>query len=279
MSRFNREAYRLAMHSLTHQKKNIIIALIALLPSLAAALAMTGDAVRLQEVGSFDHGLVDMADALLFAVSIPLLCLFMAGGMIADEAQERTLSYLLVRPVPRHTLFLSRMVAVWTFALPLALFQAMSLWIVRFIAFSRYSSPNAVTPYGDDLTVPIADHFWHLLPALLIASLLAALFYSTLFGLVSLASTRYHFFITISYVAIWEGIAGHIPANVQRMTATHYLRSIMDVADVTAPHMLPIVPTAQWLSIVVLVAASAGAALASLVVVRRRDFHVTSAST
>ena len=42
---------------------------------------------------------------------MPLTALLYASGMIQDEVEEQTLTYLLMRPLPRWALYLTRFVA------------------------------------------------------------------------------------------------------------------------------------------------------------------------
>ncbi len=279
MSRVNVEAYRIALHGLVRQKKFIFAILISLLPLAAAWLTFFQDASAAQHQGTWNPFLTDMAAAVIIPVALPLMCLLLAGGMIADEAEERTLSYLLVRPVPRATLYLSRALAVLTVAGPLAALQVFGLWIMRWVSYGLYAPAGVRVAISPTESVAATHVMWVMLPVILGAALVGVVFYTMIFGLASLASTRYHFFINLGYLGLWEALLGHLPVAGQRMTATHHLGSIIDAADQTTRIIWGTPLTHASISIPLLLVVAATAGLASLFVVRFRDFHVTSAAT
>lgn len=279
MSRMNTEAYRIALHGLVRQKKFIFAILVSLLPLAAAWLAFMGDKSTMLYAGTWDPYLSDMAWTVILPVALPLMCLLLAGGMIADEAEERTLSYLLVRPIPRTTLYTSRALAVLTVAGPLAFLQVFGLWVLRWISYGLYAPQGARIAISPTESVAAMQVMWVMLPVILGAALLGTVFYTMLFGLASLASTRYHFFINLGYLGLWEGLLGHLPVNAQRLSATHHLGSLIDAADQTANLIWGVAETHFSISVPVLLVVAATAGLASLLVVRYRDFHVTSAAT
>ncbi len=279
MSRMNMEAYRIALHGLVRQKKFIFAILVSLLPLAAAWLSFMGDKNAASFDGTWNPYLTNMAWAVILPVALPLMCLLLAGGMIADEAEERTLSYLLVRPIPRTTLYTSRALAVLTVALPLAFLQVFGLWIMRWISYGLYAQQDARITLSATESVAATQVMWVMFPVILGAALLGTVFYTVVFGLASLASTRYHFFINLGYLGLWEGLLGHLPVSGQRMSATHHLGSMIDAADQTANIIWGVAETHFSISVPVLLVVAATAGLASLLVVRYRDFHVTSAAT
>ncbi len=275
----NSAAYGIALHGLVRQKKFIFACLVSLLPLLAAWLTFFDDKSRMLYDGTWDPFLTEMVGAVILPVALPLMCLLLAGGMIADEAEERTLSYLLVRPVPRTSLYLSRALAVLTVAGPLAFLQVFGLWIMRWISFGLYAPGDARITISATESVSAVQLMLVMFPVILGVALLGAVFYTVLFGLASLASTRYHFFLNLGYLGLWEGLLGHLPIPAQRLTATHHLASLIDRADQTSRLVFGVDLAPVALSIPVLLVIAATAGFASLFVVRYRDFHVTSAAT
>lgn len=282
MNQVNTEAFRLAIHALLRQKKFLFALLVSLIPLAAGWLLFFDDASR-AEYGAdgfdWDPGLSELTSGVLISVSIPLMSLLLAGGLLADEAEERTLSYLLVRPVPRTILYASRAVAVLVVALPLAALQVLGLWLIRWVSYGQYASPGVRVAITETTSVSAVELMWVMLPAMLGVALLATLFYVLLFGAVSLITTRYHFFINLGYLGLWEGMLGHMPVGAQRLTATHHFNSMLEAADDTARLIWGADATAPWVSVPTLLAVAAIALAGSLVLVRHRDFHVTSAAT
>ena len=286
MSRLNTEAYRQALHALVRQKKFIFAILISLLPLAAGWLMFFEDKYNAQDADrgsdpeySWNPGFTLLAGRVIITVAVPLMCLLLAGGLLADEVEERTLSYLLVRPVPRTTLYGSRALAVLTVAAPLAVLQVFGLWIIRWVSYGIYAETGARVQVDATHSVTALSLLWTMLPAVLGVALLATLFYAMLFGMVSLVTTRYHFFLNLGYLGLWEGMLGHIPAGAQRLTATHHFASLLENADQSAHLIFGALTTTPWLSIPLMLALAAVAVAASLVIVKQRDFHVTSAAT
>lgn len=273
-------ALRIALSSMLRQKKTLFALLISLVPIAAAALAMLEDGGEFGLSSGWSPAFSDMAAFMVITATLPLMVLLLAGGMIADEAEERTLSYLLVRPIPRVHLYLSRAVAVLIVALPLMLVQVLGLWAMRWISYARFAGPGTrVFVESGDATVSAAALMWVMLPVVVGACLVATLFYGALFGLTSLISTRYHFFINLGYLGVWEGILGHMPFGGQRLTATHHLASMVDHADDTANIIIGVPATNPAIGVPVLLVLAVLWVLGAMIVVRNRDFHVTSAAT
>lgn len=277
----NAEAYRIALHSLVRQRKFIFAVLLSLLPAAAAGLAMIDEAQSFRFDGGTHWGplLTEMGAGVMLSAALPLMCLLLAGGMIADEAEERTLSYLLVRPVPRSTLYLSRALAVLTVAAPLAVLQVLGLWLMRWISYGAYAPAGHRLATSATETVSAVNLMWVMLPVLLGTALLATVFFCLVFGLVSVMSTRYHFFVNLGYLGFWEAMLGHIPLGGQRLTATHHLYSMLDHVDKTERVIFGVEPSHPAIGIVALLVLAALAGVASMLTVRFRDFHVTSAAT
>lgn len=273
-------ALRIALSSMLRQKKTLFALLISLVPIAAAALAMLEDGGEFGLRSGWNPAFSDMAAFMVITATLPLMVLLLAGGMIADEAEERTLSYLLVRPIPRVHLYLSRAVAVLIVAVPMMLVQVVGLWAMRWISYARFAGPGTrVFVESGDATVSAAALMWVMLPVVVGACLVATLFYGALFGLTSLISTRYHFFINLGYLGVWEGILGHMPFGGQRLTATHHLASMVDHADGTANIILGVPATDPAIGVPVLLMLAVLWVLGAMIVVRNRDFHVTSAAT
>src|SRR5207248_250657 len=58
---------------------------------------------------------------------LPLMGLIYASGMIADEQEEQTITYLLVRPIPKWAIYLVKLLATLTTTVILtAIFTALT---------------------------------------------------------------------------------------------------------------------------------------------------------
>src|SRR5688500_12691024 len=98
----SRALIRLAFRQLLRTKKFFFATLISLVPLVAGVLLMLNDAQdQNNQSYVFDDGFSESTVFLLVLGTVPFVALMLAGGHLADEAEDRTLTYLLVRPVPR----------------------------------------------------------------------------------------------------------------------------------------------------------------------------------
>ena len=79
------------------------------------------------------YRLSDVETVLIFGLIpqalLPLTALLFASGMVQDEVEEQTLTYLLIRPIPRWLIYLVKVVATWLVISALAtVFTAAAWW-------------------------------------------------------------------------------------------------------------------------------------------------------
>ena len=137
----------------------------------------------------------------------PLTALLYAAGAIQDEVEEQTLTYLLIRPLPRWALYMTRIAAAWlTTTVLTVLFTTVALTVIFW---------NTPMLWG------------HVLPrrAATIAALmaLAQAGYCSLFGLLGLLARR-SLIVGIAYIVAFEGLLANFEAVVRRLTVTYYFR-------------------------------------------------------
>ncbi len=137
---------------------------------------------------------------------VPLTAVLYASGMIQDEIEEQTLTYLLVRPLPKWSIYLVKLLATLVVAVALPVFFTFVTYVAMY-----WGSPG----WTDALTMR--------------APRVAALFglstvgYCALFGCISLF-TRHSLVAGVAYVVIFEGLLANIDFVVRRMTFMYYFR-------------------------------------------------------
>jgi ABC-2 type transport system permease protein len=190
----------------------------------------------------------------------PLAALLYATGMIQDEVEEQTLTYLLVRPIPRKALYLTKLLATW-------LLTALLAGVFTLVAF--------LAVYGREPgTWP--DVLVHRALPVTAALALALAVYCTLFGFLSLY-TRWALVVGIAYILLFEGILANIPFAVRKLTVMYYFRVLvshwLDLS--TAPWQLKLgtAPTALSAALMLLGVAAVAALLAALLF-SNREFRV-----
>lgn len=197
---------------------------------------------------------------LLFPVLVPLAALLLASGMVQDDIEEQTLTYLLIRPIRRWAIYLAKLfgtiVSSWVRA---SIFTVGTLVAIH---------------WGDERLFGVILRERAVIALGLLALALSA--YSAMFGWLSLFVRR-SLVVGAIYIVIVEGLFGSIPFMVREITVIYYIR-------VLAVRWLDL-PGADWsieldravsASTCVIVLASIAAAFAALgaLTFRTREFRV-----
>src|SRR5258708_3312941 len=109
--------YSLTLRHHLHANRWMVMAVLFLLP---AALAVI--------IRSIAHNVPSRGLEFMFVYMfipqglLPLVALIYASGMIQDEQEEQTITYLLIRPIPKWALYLGKLLATLTTAVMLTAF-------------------------------------------------------------------------------------------------------------------------------------------------------------
>jgi ABC-2 type transport system permease protein len=186
-------------------RRLIILVCLLALPSAIAVILRWSEPTHLS---AFETGLVFM---LLPHALAPLTALLYASGMIQDEIEEQTLTYLLVRPLPKPAIYLIKLLATLLVTIVLVCF---------FVLVAQ------VTIYWG-----AADFWTQLSPARALQTAaifaLSMLAYCSLFGLISLW-TRRSLVAGVAYIFVFEGILANIDLMFRKMTIMYYFRVLVE---------------------------------------------------
>ncbi len=280
MSLFHLGMYRLGLRQLLRTKKFLFALLVSLIPLVAGIIILADD---MQDEGKryneFDDGFTESTAFLILGGTVPFVALMLAGGHLADEVEDRTLTYLLVRPVPRATLYISRYLPVALIAVALAMLQVVLLGMMRLLAYAIAGNGARVEYTGTSTeTIDAGLLILRLLPTHMLAAGMEALVLTALFGFISMIATKFHFFWNL-VVYLLDLMFGHLGGGgLGAFTSTYWILSFIDGMDPTVSHLVsdaviwPIVPfwmlawTIAWLAL-------------GVRQVKRRDFNITSAAT
>ena len=143
-------------------------------------------------------------------VVAPLTILLLASGMIRDEQENQTLTYLFMCPIPRWALYLSKLLAAILVA------WLITVLCMGLVMLFLWSGSSVATP-----------QMWFtrwlaLLPAT--ALLIAA--NAGLFGLISVL-LRPALIIGVVYIALFEGFLANYPFILRKFTSVHYYQCIV----------------------------------------------------
>jgi ABC-2 type transport system permease protein len=157
---------------------------------------------------SHDPQKVEMA--ILFAIFpqalTPLTTLVFGSGMVQDELDDQTLTYLLIRPIPRWLIYVVKLVA--TVAVSAVFINFFSVLCLAVIYKFDFSDPALGL-------VRIAR--------LAILQTLAIAAYCSLFGLLSILFRR-TLVLGVLYLISFEGVLANIDFVARKLTVMYYFR-------------------------------------------------------
>lgn len=195
--------YSLTLRQYLHGKRWMVLAALFLLPAGLAILMRT-------TAHHVPSGALEFLLLFMFVPQaiLPLVALLYASGMIQDEQEEQTITYLLIRPLPKWALYAVKLLATVTTAVVLtAVFTVLTYAVIYLGADAN----------GEN--VPL-----QCLKAIAIHSL-AVTAYCCLFGLLSLVTKR-SLVTGILYIVVVEGVLANLPFGIRLMTVIYYTRLI-----------------------------------------------------
>jgi ABC-2 type transport system permease protein len=139
---------------------------------------------------------------------LPLIALLYASGIVQDEQEEQTITYLLVRPIPKWMLYILKMLAAW----------ATTVVLVTVLTVLTY-----VAVYANS-GISLTDVLNRCFRGIEIHSL-AVMAYCSLFGLISLLTKR-SLVVGVLYIAVIEGLLANLPLSLRMGTVIYYSRLI-----------------------------------------------------
>jgi ABC-2 type transport system permease protein len=264
--------YMLTLRQHMHGKRWLVLGVLFLTPAvLALIVRLTApDVPAIVEEFLFVFMLIPQA-------LLPLLALLYASGIIQDEQEEQTFTYILIRPIAKWAIYVVKMLATLTTTVALSTVFTALTYLVIYL--------------GTDAGA--ADVSLRCLKAVGVHAL-AVTAYCCLFGLMSLL-TRWTLVLGFLYSAIFEGLLANLPFGVRLLTIIYYARLIAyrsmdfllaqprggkeDIAadawqlDVKADPNLLDHPSLTTCLTVLLVASLVGVVLGALLC-WRREFHV-----
>ncbi len=194
--------YTLTLRQQRHGKRWIALAFLLLLPPLLAVLTRWTDPDVSGKVLEFNLAFMLIPQGLL-----PLVALLYASGMIQDEQEEQTITYLLIRPIAKWAIYLAKLLATLTAAVVVTV-------VVTSLTYAAIYTGNAHPP----------DILMRCLTACSVHAL-AVVAYCCLFGLLGLL-TRRVLIAGIIYISLVEGILANLPFAIRLITVIYYTRLI-----------------------------------------------------
>lgn len=208
-------SFTITLHGLLQWKRIIALLFLALLPLIAIFFFRT--------IGTSSPGMMgeplnrafmrmEFIAVLVYysSVVIPITILLLASGMIRDEQENQTLTYILLCPIPRWALYLSKLFAAFLVAwLLVSICMALMM-------FCLWTASGVSTP----------QHWVTRWLALLPASALLIAANGGLFALISVL-LRPSLIIGVVYIALFEVFLANFQFVLRKFTGVHYFQCIV----------------------------------------------------
>jgi ABC-2 type transport system permease protein len=195
--------YWLTLRQHLHGKRWMAVALLFVLPAGLAILIRTTDSDVPSRFTEFALLWILIPQALL-----PLISLLYASGIVQDEQEEQTITYLLTRPIPKWSLYVIKLAATWTTTIVLVM--ALTALTCAAIYFGAETDLSEIA-----------------LRCLKAAGILsiAAVTYCSIFGAMSLLTKR-TLIVGVIYTAVVEGLLANLPLSLRWGTVIYHTRLI-----------------------------------------------------
>ena len=195
--------YALTVRQHLHGKRWVVMGVLFLLPAgLAVLIRSTAPDVP-PRVLEFLLAMMFIPQLLL-----PLVALLYASGMIQDEQEEQTITYLLIRPLPKWAIYVAKLLATLTTTVALTVVFTGLTYAAIYVGVGSLAEGALV----------------RCLKAAGIHSL-GVIAYCCLFGLLSLVTKR-TLVIGVVYTAVVEGLLANLPFGIRLMTVIYHTRLI-----------------------------------------------------
>jgi ABC-2 type transport system permease protein len=195
--------YGLTLRQHLHGKRWLVVGGLFLLPALLAGLVRATVPKESPALTEFVFVFMFIPQALL-----PLVALLYGSGIVKDELEDQTFTYLLIRPIPRWAIYLVKVLATLTTTVVLT---------TIFTSLTYATIYVGVDAGGENIPL-------RCLKAIGVHALAVAT-YCCLFGLMSLL-TRWTLVLGILYTAFFEGFLANMPFSVRLLTVLYYSRLI-----------------------------------------------------
>ncbi len=239
--------FELSLGEMLWSRRTIFMGLVVGLPVLLALVIRLFDLVGASGVrvnntaidGPAVFGLIIWAFFLKF--SIPVLGVFYGTSLIADEVEDKTITYLFSRPISREAVLLGKYLAYLGCTILVVLPSIMLVWLL-------------VIPMGGSL----GTNFIDLVKDLGIVAIGLAV-YGAVFAFIG-AKFKRPLLIGLVFVFGWEQVVLMIPSNFQLFSVAYYLQGLV-------PHAMPNDSTASMVQAIFRQIPSLSSSLISLSVI------------
>jgi ABC-2 type transport system permease protein len=179
-----------------------------------AIVSLSSSAMEINDVTMDGPAIFGMMIWMFFVrFSVPVLSIFYGTSLIADEVEDKTITFLFTRPIPRGAVLVGKYLAFLASTLLVVLPSVILVWLL--VVPIRGTLGGSFIPLVKDLLI------------------LAAGFavYGAFFAFIG-AKFKRPLMIALFFVFAWENAALLFPGYMRRFTIAHYLQGLV-------PHTMP----------------------------------------
>jgi ABC-type transport system involved in multi-copper enzyme maturation permease subunit len=239
--------FDLSLGQMLWSRRTIFMLLVVGVPVIMALVirfidTMSGSTMQVNGIAMDGPAIFGMMIWIFFLrFSVPVLSIFYGTALIADEVEDKTITFLFTRPIPRGAVLVGKYLAFLMSTLLVVLPSVILVWML-------------IVPIRGSLGASFID----LVKDLLILTAGFAV-YGAFFAFIG-AKFKRPLMIALFFVFAWENAAMLFPGYMRRFTIAHYLQGLV-------PHAMPSDSAVSLLQSVFQEVPTLGTALVSLAVI------------
>ncbi|MGH9866765.1 MAG: ABC transporter permease [Candidatus Polarisedimenticolia bacterium] len=203
--------FRLSLALLIRSRRTLMIGILCFMPVLGSifgtAFMMSG--VAQQELTGFSLTSFIIVNGYVHVLLL-VVTLFYGTALVSDELEDKTITYLFSRPVPKRTIYLGKYLAYVVAAGLLLLPSAAMCFLISMAADPPGESSRHLPIFFQDLGV-------------LSIGIIA---YGALYAVIGAVAKR-PVFVGLAFTFIWETVVTFIPGYLSKLTIKHYLSALL----------------------------------------------------
>ncbi|HEX6324180.1 MAG TPA: ABC transporter permease [Vicinamibacterales bacterium] len=211
--------FDLSLGQMLWSRRTIFMLLVVGVPVFMAVVirlidAMSGSTMQVNGIAMDGPAIFGMMIWIFFLrFSVPVLSIFYGTALVADEVEDKTITFLFTRPIPRGAVLVGKYLAFLMSTVLVVLPSVIIVWLL-------------IVPLRGSLGASFID----LVKDLLILTAGFAV-YGAFFAFVG-AKFKRPLMIALFFVFAWENAAMLFPGYMRRFTIAHYLQGLV-------PHAMP----------------------------------------
>lgn len=237
-------------------RRTLVVLLVAFLPTLVAYVVGRSPRAAPSDLA------VGLSWVLVLQIVVPLTALIFGSAVIAEEVEDRTISYLFTRPIPRASVLWGRYLSSVTWLVVVLLAATGALLAVAAQASGEGEALSTTAVWRIEIAVGAS-----------------ALVYLAIFTCLG-AFFRHPILVGIGYAFVIEGFLANLPGRTQVVTVQYHVRSLIAESTLLEMRRVDEIEFLRTESSATAALVLAGIALGALLLgswrVARREFELTS---